>query len=128
MKPIVSIILASISTTLITSPSSVSSQDDSYHEVRFVNESGETVKVKYWNPRGDERDSGSWTIEAGKKVDFADKEGKKLRVGIYSSRITVNEGEPHDIVSVSTRSEDGSVFTITWTDAGFKDKPKAPLE
>lgn len=109
---------------LLVAPSSASAQDDSYHMVKFLNESGKPVEVKYWNPRGNKFDSGLWTIEAGKTIDFADKDGKQLRVGIYSSQIMVNGGEPQSIVDVSTRSEDGSVVSITWTATGFKKEAK----
>lgn len=128
MKAILSLLLLMLvgcSTMLLVAPSSASAQDDSYHMVKFLNESGKPVEVKYWNPRGNKFDSGLWTIEAGKTIDFADKDGKKLSVGIYSSQITVNGGDPQSIGDVSKRSEDGSVVTITWTAAGFKEKAKS---
>lgn len=101
-------------------------QDDSYHSVRFVNEGKEPVEVKYWNPR-DTRDPDLWKIPPGKSFDFADKNGKLLRVGIYSSNIVVNAGAARALIEVGEHNNDRSFFIITWTGKDYKKPaPRAP--
>jgi len=109
---------------LFTIPTRSSAQDDSYEYVQFVNATDKTVEITYWNPR-DDGDPYIWNVEAGKTLDFSDKEGKKLRVGIYSSQISVNKGPARAIVSVSDKNADNSMNVVTWTETGYKkeDKP-----
>ena len=112
-----------ILTGLFTTPTRSSAQDDSYENVQFVNATDKTVEITYWNPR-DDGDPFIWNVEAGKTLDFSDKEGKKLRVGIYSSQISVNKGPAKAIVSVSDKSADNSMTVITWTETGYKNEDK----
>lgn len=121
MKALLSLLLLGISTII---PSLVSAQDDSYENVQFVNETDKTVEIKYWNPRVGGKVY-EWKVEAGKSLDFSGKDGEKLRVGIYSSQIAVNDGPPKSIVSVSDKNADNSMTVITWTDKGYKNEDKA---
>ena len=100
-------------------------QDDSYENVRFVNEGDKPVTIKVWNPRIG-RDSYLWKIEAGKSLDFVDEKGVKIRIGVYSSMIKVNDMPEKSIVNVSVRQEGGGRI-VTWTGTGFK-MPAKPVE
>ncbi len=96
-------------------------QDDSYAAVRFSNESGKPAKLKVWNPRSE---NGSFEAEvpAGKSVDLTGKDGKPLRVGLYSSQIQVNDSKPVSVISVAARGQ--GAHLVVWTKDGFKPKPK----
>ena len=96
-------------------------QDDMYAQVRFSNESGEPVKIKVWNTRS-EHGRFEGTVEAGKSTVLTSKDGKPLLVGLGSSRIQVNEAEPKEVLSVSSRK--GDDYVIVWTKEGFKPKAK----
>ena len=115
-----------IFTAFIVMQTPISAQDDSYGHVQFVNTTDKTVEIKYWNPR-DEGVPYVWKVEAGKSLDFSDKSGAKLRVGIYSSQIVVNGGAAKAIVRVSAKNADNSKTVITWTDKGYKDEDKPAL-
>lgn len=117
MKTYPSIFVLNLAVALLTL-NYLPAQDDSYESVRFVNESHEPVTIKVWNPRI-ERDQYLWKIEAGKTLDFIDEKGKKLRIGVYSSMIKVNDTTEKSIVSISAKQEDGT-RVITWTGKDFK--------
>lgn len=99
----------------------IQAQDDSYASVRFTNESDKSVKLKVWNPRVGGA-SFEATVEIGKSVDLTTKDGKPMRVGVYSSKIQVDEMEPKSVVSVATRQD--TVYVVVWTKDGFKPKAK----
>ena len=125
MKPHLSA-LSLILTGFAWAASYLPAQDDSYHSVRFVNEGKDPVEVKYWNPRVS-RAPDLWKIPPGKSFDFADKDGKLLRVGIYSSNIVVNAGAPRALIEVGDHNTDRSFFIITWTGKDYKKPvPRAP--
>lgn len=118
MKTLLKFCLLVTAVILNTAILELAAQDDSYHPIRFVNESDKAVKITVWNPRS-ERKADNWTIEAGKTFDFADDSGKKLIFGIYSSKIIVDDAPEVALVSVAKRSEDG-LRILTWTGKGFK--------
>ncbi len=123
MKALPLLFLVGVLTLLSINPSPATAQDDSYEHVQFVNETDKTVEIKYWNPR-DSQEPYVWKVEARKSLDFSDKDGEKLRVGIYSSQVSVNEGPAKTIVSVSDKNADNSKTVITWTDKGYKNEDK----
>jgi hypothetical protein len=74
-----------------------------------------------WNPRS-ERAPFEATVDGGKSIVLADKDGKPLLIGLGSSYIQVNGSEPKSVSTVATRQEDG--YVVVWTKDGFKPKAK----
>jgi hypothetical protein len=106
---------------LLSASLPISAQDDAYVHVRFTNGSDQPAKVKVWNPRS-ERAPFEATVEGGKSMVLADKDGKPLLVGLGSSYIQVNGSEPKSVITVAARQE--KIYVVVWTKDGFKPKAK----
>ena len=106
---------------LVSASLTLLAQDDMYGRVSFTNESGQPVKIKVWNTRG-ENGAFEAAVEIGKSVIFTNKDGQPLHVGLGSSWIQVNGAKPTSVRTVASRKDDA--YVIVWTKEGFKPKAK----